>query len=531
LDERFERSHSAPEALPEENAEDLYENAPCGYLSTLLDGTLLKVNTTFLSWTGYARQDLVLCKRFLDLLSPGSRIFYETHYAPLLHMQGFVREIAAELICADGSRLPTLINATLKKDGDGRPLLIRTTVLTATDRRRYERELLRERQRAEHAAKVKVDFISMISHEIRTPLNAILGIGHLLEKSDLTPKQQQLVRVLRTSSDNLLGLINDILDFSKIEAGKVSLEERNCDLGQLVQGIADNLRVKAESKGLAFRIDLDPRLPERVLADPVKIGQVLTNLLGNAIKFTLQGSVALILTIREQTSDSLAIEFRVADTGIGIAAERLPHIFEEFIQASYEIGLQYGGTGLGLSISNKLLGLYGSRLEVESEEGRGTTFFFTLRCRTSPAAGASPLAAAAPVPTDPRSLAGAKILVADDNEVNVMVLSAFLRKWGVEVDVAANGRQAVDRTAERAYDLVLMDLRMPEMDGYAATRTIRARADARLPALPILAISTAVRSDQKRDLDAVGFTDFLSKPVDPDALFAMLVRYIRGPGA
>ncbi|HTQ78543.1 MAG TPA: response regulator, partial [Thermoanaerobaculia bacterium] len=169
--------------------------------------------------------------------------------------------------------------------------------------------------------------------------------------------------------------------------------------------------------------------------------------------------------------------------------------------------------------------------EVESEEGRGTTFFFTLRCRTSPAAGASPLAAAAPVPTDPRSLAGAKILVADDNEVNVMVLSAFLRKWGVEVDVAANGRQAVDRTAERAYDLVLMDLRMPEMDGYAATRTIRARADARLPALPILAISTAVRSDQKRDLDAVGFTDFLSKPVDPDALFAMLVRYIRGPGA
>jgi len=367
--------------LFEENAEDLYENAPCGYLSALPDGLIVKVNQTFLTWTGYPREDLVGRKRFQDLLTPGGRIFHETHYAPLLRMQGAVREIAVEVVCADGRRLPALINSVLKKDEAGAPLLSRTTVFNATDRKEYERELLRERQRAEQATRDKADLLSMLSHEIRTPLTALMGVSHLLRSTELSEQQQKLVRILRSSSQDLLNLINGILDFSKIEAGKVALEERPVDLRQLIHGIVDNFRVIAEAKGVALEVRIDERVPGSVLGDPIKLGQVLTNLLSNAIKFTSKGSVTVTLLVRELVPEALLIDFQVADTGIGIASDRLPHIFDEFTQANYDIGLQYGGTGLGLSISKKLVELHGSRIAVESELGRGTRFSFGLRLK------------------------------------------------------------------------------------------------------------------------------------------------------
>ncbi|HEX5719523.1 MAG TPA: ATP-binding protein [Thermoanaerobaculia bacterium] len=370
-----------PPDLIDESAEDLYDNAPCGYISALPDGTILKVNQTFLDWTGHRREDLVGRKRFQDLLTAGGRIFHETHYAPLLRMQGTVREIAVDIIRADGVRLPALINSVLKKDEDGNPLLTRTTVFNATDRKEYERELVRERQKAEQAAKARADFISMMSHEIRTPLSAILGVGHLLESTELSAQQQKLARILRSSSESLLALINDILDFSKIESGTVSLEERSLDLRQLIHQIVDSLQVKADEKGLSIGVHIDERVPDTVLGDPVKIGQIVTNLLSNAIKFTAQGSVTVTLEVRELLSDAVSIDFRIADTGIGIAADRLPHVFDDFMQANYDIGLKYGGTGLGLPISKKLVELHGSRITVESELGRGTTFAFGLRLR------------------------------------------------------------------------------------------------------------------------------------------------------
>jgi len=517
LAERDEPPDAAPAALLEESAEDLYENAPCGYLSTLPGGTILKVNQTFLTWTGHRREDLVGHKRFQDLLTPGGRIFHETHYAPLLQMQGEVREIAVEVICADGRRLPALINSVLRKDAAGRPLLSRTTVFNAADRKEYERELLRERQRAEQAARAKSDLISMISHEIRTPLNAIMGVAHLLGTPDLSPKQQKLVRILRSSSESLLSLINDILDFSKIEAGKVSLEERSFDLRHLVHEIAGNLQMKAEEKGLALEVHVDERMPDSLLGDPIKIGQVLANLLSNAVKFTAQGSVAVTLQVLERISDAVSIDFQVTDTGIGIAPDRLPHVFDEFTQANYDIGLKYGGTGLGLSISKKLVELHGSRIAVESELGRGTAFSFVLRLRLP--------AAVETAAVEERSLSGLRVLVADDNEVNVLVLTGFLREWGAELDVVTNGRQAVERVQERDYDLVLMDLRMPELDGYAATREIRSLADEKFRRLPIFAVSASTRMGHQHDLDTAGFTEFVGKPVSPDILFAKIAKH------
>jgi PAS domain S-box-containing protein len=511
-----------PTELLEEGAEELYEHAPCGYLSTLPSGLIVKVNQTFLTWTGHARADLAGQKRFQDLLTPGGRIFHETHYAPLLRMQGTVREIAVEMVCADGRRLPALINSVLKKDAAGEPLLVRTTLFDATDRKAYERELLRERQRAEQEAKAKSDLISMISHDIRTPLNAIMGIRHLLEATELTAHQQKLVRILRSSSEGLLSLINNILDFSKIESGTMALEERSVDLRQLVEDTGQNVAFKAEAKGVELAVHIDERVPPAVLGDPIKIGQVLTNLLGNAVKFTTKGSVTVTLQVREQIAEAVAIDFQVADTGIGIEPDRLPRIFDEFTQANYDIGLKYGGTGLGLSISKKLVELHGSRIGVESEVGQGTTFSFTLRLRLP--AAAVPVAAAEEAESS-QSLRGMKALVADDNEVNVLVLTGFLRKWGVDFDVVSTGKEAIERVREGAYDLVLMDLRMPDLDGYEATRRIRSLPHEKFARLPIFAVSASTRMGEQHQLDSAGFSGFVGKPISPDILFAKIARY------
>lgn len=369
----------------DESAEDLYENAPCGYISALPDGTIVRVNQTFLTWTGHRREDLVGRRRFQDLLTAGGRIFHETHYAPLLRLQGAVREIAVDIVCPDGRRLPALINSVLKRDEDGTPRLTRTTVFNATDRKEYERELLRERRRAEQAAKDKADFLAMINHEIRNPLTAIHGAGILLEATELSPHQQKLVGVLLGSTERLLSLIRQVLDFSKIESGTVSLEERDLDLRELVRQVADGLRAEAEAKGLSLDVRVAEEVPDAILGDPVKIGQIVANLLSNAVKFTAEGSVTVELSVRDRSEEAVTVGFRVADTGIGIPAERLAFIFDEFTQASYDIGLNYGGSGLGLAITKRLVELHGSSIEVESEPGRGTAFSFDLRLRLPPA--------------------------------------------------------------------------------------------------------------------------------------------------
>jgi PAS domain S-box-containing protein len=510
-------------ALIEESAEDLYENAPCGYLSTRLDGTLIKVNQTFLNWTGYSREELLAGKRFQDMLAIGSQIFHETHYAPLLRMQGFVNEINLELVRKDRQRIPVLINTHQRRDAAGNPLVNRTTVFNISERRKYEQELLLARKKAEQATKVKADFLSMISHEIRTPMNAIVGISNLLRETRLSSEQQEYVRLLSFSSENLLDLLNDILDFSKIEAGKVTLEERSCDLRQLIHGTVYSLGVKAEEKGLKVQVDLDERVPACLLGDPIKIGQILTNLLSNAIKFTARGGVTVALRVQELFPDAAALEFRVTDTGIGISEDRLGSIFEEFTQASYEINMKYGGSGLGLAINRKLLELYGSKMSVESTPGAGSSFSFNLRLKIGQETGQTD--GPVEVVPDEQTLRGVKVLVAEDNEVNVFVIERLLRRWGVELEAVANGHQAVEKIMANAYDLVLMDLQMPELDGYDSTRKIRSLPEERFRRLPIIALTASSRIGMEDRLEHAGFTDFVGKPFKLEELFAKLARH------
>jgi PAS domain S-box-containing protein len=512
-------AHAQTAALPlEEAAEELYDGAPCGYLSTLPDGLIVRVNETLLSWTGYSRDELVGRRRFAELLSPGGRIYHETHYAPLLRMQRAVREIAVEMVRADGSRIPVLVNSVMLLDEAGRPRVVRTTVFDATERKEYERELLRARQRAEQADKIKADFIAMISHEIRTPLSSITGIAHLLSLTELSPPQQKYVRILRSSSESLLALVNDILDFSKIESGTMQLEERPVDLREVVQGIADSLRVKASEKGIALETQVDPAIPAAVLGDPIKIRQVLTNLAGNAVKFTTEGAVTLSLQAEAVEPEMVSVRFAVADTGIGIAPDRLPRIFDDYAQASYDIGLQYGGTGLGLGISRKLVELYGSRIHVESEVGKGSTFSFTLRLKR-PAPGPEQKRVEGP-------LTGLQALLVDDNEVNIFVTSDLLRRWGASFEVVRSGREAVECVKQRRYDVVLMDIHMPDGDGRTATREIRALPDRERAAVPIIAVSGSTRAAEERSLDDAGFTGFVGKPVNPDLLLRRLREYL-----
>jgi signal transduction histidine kinase/CheY-like chemotaxis protein len=511
-----------------ESAEDLYEHAPCGYLSTLPDGTIVKINKTLLNWLGFSAEELLYQRKFQDLLSIGGKIYYETHYEPLLRMQGFVNEVNFDLKGKQRQLLPVLANTIQIKGEEKQPLLNRTTVFNITDRKKYERELLRAKKVAEEATRVKAEFLSTVSHEIRTPMNAIISIANLLQGTHHTEEQEEYLRTLKLSADNLLQLINDILDYSKIEAGRVALAERNISLRELVQSLLHGVGITAEEKELTLKMDIDERLPDFVIGDPIKIGQVLTNLLSNAIKFTDKGYVLLQLQVQELTEEDVSVNFIVKDTGIGIPQDKLGKVFHEFTQADYEINLKYGGTGLGLTISQKLLALYGSRLSVKSEEGKGTEFSFTLRLKigeeASNASSSSSIAAGEEAFT---SMQGLKLLLVDDNTVNLMVVSKYLEKWGVDVDVARNGAEAVEKVMHKDYDLVLMDLQMPGMDGYEATSKIRSLGEEKYRLLPVIALSASVSYDYKDRMEAAGINDFVGKPFDPAELQGKIAYYTR----
>lgn len=376
----------------EESAEELYEHAPCGYVSTLPDGTIVRVNQTLLDWTGYARGELMSGRRLQSLFTVGSRIYWETHFAPLLQMQGSVSEIAFELVGADRRVLPVLVNASYKRDADGTPLFIRITIFDATDRRRYERELLIARRRAEQVARDKADLISMLSHDIRNPLNALMGVVQLLDRSALDEEQRRRLRVIRASSDSMLTLLNRVLELSRAESTGFALAEAEFAIASLVREVAGAFADSAEGKGIRLETSIDGAVPEAVVGDAVALRQVLTNLIGNAVKFTEEGSVGVSVEQLEASTDAATLRFVVTDTGIGIAADRVEQIFEEYTQGSLETALRFGGSGLGLAIARKLLALYGSSIQVESMPGSGSRFSFVLRL-TVPKRPPSPPAA------------------------------------------------------------------------------------------------------------------------------------------
>jgi PAS domain S-box-containing protein len=383
-------SSSAPDrryaALLEEDVADLYENAPCGYFSAIDDGTIVKSNATFLKMTGYSREQLVGRRRMSDVLTIGGRILFETHLRPLLRLQGFLREVALDLACQDGGHLPVLLNATERRSPAADTTVLRVMVIDATERRMYERELLLARRKAEEAARARSELISMVSHDVRAPLGAALTAAAMLEASGPTAKQQRYVGIMQSSIAQAVALLNSTLDLSALEGGRTVLREKPLDLRDLIDQVAAHAALAAAQKpDLEVKSSVADAVPALLVADRPKLAQVLTNLLTNAVKFTEKGVVSVVVYARAVTAESATLECVVTDTGIGIPADRLPHIFEEFTQASEDIADAYGGTGLGLAIARKLLLLYRSDLHVTSAVGQGTTFSFTLKLSRVPA--------------------------------------------------------------------------------------------------------------------------------------------------
>jgi signal transduction histidine kinase len=378
------------------------------------------------------------------------------------------------------------------------------------------------KQQAEKATEEKSNFLSTMSHELRTPLNAVIGMTYLLMQESPTPEQLENLRVLKFSADNLLVLINDLLDFSKIEAGKINFEDLDFSLGNLFNSIRLALKPLADDKNIEIIVKTDEQMPDLVVGDPVRISQILTNLINNAVKFTSQGYVKAETTIKETGEDTLMIAFAVSDTGIGIPADKIDHVFEAFAQASADTTRKYGGTGLGLAITKKLIELQGSKIKLESELGKGSTFSFDLPFKKSKNAGKG-LADKNNI-EDFKSLKGVKLLLAEDNKVNQMIAQKFLKKWDVEVDTADNGLIALDKLKECKYDLILMDIQMPEMDGYEATEAIR-KLETDYSKVPVLALTASTMADVQDKIFSVGMNDFVTKPFNPSDLYMKIVKY------
>lgn len=379
MDEESANNDAVDPALLEESLEDLYERAPCGYMSTLMDGRIVKVNKTLLSWLGHEHaEELVGARRFQDLLAVPGKIFYETHYLPLLLLQDSVGEIAFDMVRRDGRPLHVLLGSTLVRDGDRQVLINRTTIFNATQRRTYERELLLARRQAERAARAKAGYLAMLGHDVRDPVIAIQQAAAKLERSVAAPEKMEPLETIQSEAARLLDMVDDILLFGRLDAGTVKLQERSFDVRQLVDEVVGRARIAAEKKRLALSVHVDQRAPTCLIGDPTQLGRVLTHLLRNATEFTHHGSVILAVELAELLPDAALLDVRVSDSGVGIHRQRLREILEDFADAPPAIPTSERGCGIGLAICRKILDLFGAEIQIESTPGEGSTFSFRV---------------------------------------------------------------------------------------------------------------------------------------------------------
>jgi PAS domain S-box-containing protein len=386
-----------------------------------------------------------------------------------------------------------------------------------TEIKNSEKAILKAKDAAEEATRIKSEFISVMSHEIRTPMNAIIGFINLLLDEKPQPHQVNYLTNLQLSATQLLYLLNNILDYSKLEAGKMQIESMPVLLSEVADALSKTFSKTARDKNIQLKTIIDSKLPDQVLTDPFRLNRVLTNLVSNAIKFTDKGSVTIELTQLKRDESETTVYFAITDTGVGISQENLAVIFEEFTQEHSSITRKYGGTGLGLAICNKLLQGFDSKIEVKSEKDKGSTFSFVL---TLPVAKSNLIATENKRPTA-SSLNNVNILVVEDNLINAMIVQKFIKNWGGKSQHAISGKLAIDMAHKNVYDAILMDLQMPEMDGFETTKNLREF----LPDTPIIALTADAMTETRSLVLASGMTDYVTKPFNPQELKGIIEHY------
>jgi two-component system, sensor histidine kinase and response regulator len=522
-----------------EEISDLYNNAPCGYHSLDMNGTVIRINDTELQWLGYSR-DEILGTKFIDLIRPGCRaIFHESFQR--LKEQGSVKNVEFDMVRQDKSLLPILLNASAVTDPAGHFVMTRSIVFDMTERKLTEEAMRVAKETAEEANRAKSEFLANMSHEIRTPMNGVIGMTELTLDTDLTCEQREYLNMVKVSADSLMAVINDILDFSKIEARKLKLEAIDFPLRDCLGDTLKALAVRAEEKGLELICHVVPDVPDLLVGDPGRLRQVILNLVGNAIKFTERGEVEVFVSLFQGDSDEanklcaeassdfsvflqdnavVALSFEVRDTGIGIPVEKQGEIFEAFAQADSSTTRRYGGTGLGLAISSHLVTMMGGGMRVESEPGKGSTFQFTA-CFGLAHEGTTKIEVMKSGnqefgPQDFGLGAVFSVLVIDDNATNRRILQELLGNWRMSPRIVDSGSAALTAleqatAAGERFGLILLDAHMPEMDGFAVARQIRDNSE--WAGTPVIMLTSASQPGDITTCQDLGIDAYLMKPI------------------
>jgi PAS domain S-box-containing protein len=487
------------------------------------EGVIIRWNSAATDIFGYSEEE-VCGKTLMDTIIPAS--FLEAHGTGL---RRFLSEGSSNIL---NRRLEL---TGVRKNGDEFPMELTVTAMQneteyyfngfirdISSRKQREQELVEMKEKAEQAAKAKSQFLSVMSHELRTPLNAVIGITHLLMQANPREDQQEDLRTLQFSGESLLHIINEILDFTKLDSGKIELSSIDFNLRELVQSLYQSFSYKARDKNIVFDVEYDDHMPFMVRGDNFRLSQVLNNLISNAIKFTREGSVRLKVELLENKGHGFVTKFSVIDTGIGIPGDKQDKIFEQFTQADSDTTRIYGGTGLGLSISAKLVELMDSVILIDSEIGKGSDFHFTIALQKAETQIEIPAPVPKPIVKNNDAFKGKVVLLAEDNLFNANIARRFIQGWGAEMDLVLDGQQALEFVLRRKYDLILLDVQMPVMDGFTASRKIRKQ----LTDVPIIAVTASPKNEIIDQIHACGMNDFVSKPFKPNELRSKMLEYL-----
>jgi len=504
----------------EHKLQSYIQNAPEGIWILNQNGNIEYTNTTVQKQLGMSPQYNLQGKHFTDFFRNGRNLL--DWHAITEHKTYKSESLELSLVKINQKRIPILIDIAQVS-----PETLICFTRDISELKKTEKALKKAKRNAEVNAENQVNFLSVMSHEIRTPMNSVIAMTHFLLQENPKPEQIKNLNILKFSAENLLVLINDILDYNKIEAGKTTFEQIDFDLRDLINSISQTLSYKAANKQIEILIEYKNQVPHIIIGDPVRMSQILTNLVDNAIKFTSKGYVKIEVNAERLDKDHFDILFSVKDTGIGIDASKIQHIFQRFTQAEQDTTRKFGGTGLGLAITKRLIELQGGEILVESERGVGSKFFFNLKFKKGDKRNLESIRDVQFNFSDAPDfdLHGCKILIVEDNEMNQMVVSQFLQKWNAEPDFAHNGEIAIDLLQKNHYDLVLMDIEMPVMNGYQTTERIRSLKGV-FKDLPIIALTASTISEVEKQVEESGMNGYMSKPFKPKELFEVIASHL-----